>query len=944
MNYKTKVRIMTAGALAVTGMGAIVHAQDGRQRPPQVVSPEVRADGKVAFRLSAPQASSVRMVSPDLGDGAALTKNDQGVWELEYGPITPPRALRYKFEVDGVAMADPTNRQTSEANGTVFSTVFVPGLKWMELQDVPHGAVSEVVYHSKVLDRFRRMHVYTPPGYESGDQTYPVFYLLHGSSDSDDSWSTVGRANVILDNLIAEGKAVPMVVVMPDGHVNQAGQGRGRSQSEEFMKEFTDDIVPHVRKTYRVKTDRAGTAIAGLSMGGGQTLGIIGQNLADYGYIGVFSSGIFGINRGGQGNGPTWEEQHLAVLDNPDLKNGLKLFWFATGREDFLIETSRATVALFKNHDFNVIYNETDGSHSWLNWRDYLHQFAPMLFQPKTETTKVGENGSADADRETAREEETIKIVRDIAYRKGDSAAWKLDLAMPTGKTDELRPALVIVHGGGWAGGSKNVDVFQKMMTDYAKKGYVTINVEYRLTGEAPFPACIEDVKCAVRWLRAHAEEYHIDPNRIGAYGHSAGAHLALMLAMAPKSAGLEGDGGWDEYSSMVNAVVGGSPPTELGRDTPMAKKEWWPVGYISGDHPPMFLIQGSADRIVRPALTEDFLEKMKAKGADIEYLKIEGGEHAVAYAEALDVTDPAIEKFFAKHLKEAAPQLKPTSDVQSKANSPFVVIEGGGRGPFPAVVTEDWTLPGMTIFRPRDLSSFGANKKLPIVVWGNGACANTAQEHKNFLNELASNGYVIVAIGLLDQIETRGETSRRKTEPSQLLGGLDWILSENESTESIYFGKMDATKVAAMGMSCGGLQAIQISSDPRITTTVVCNSGVLPDPSPMAGMPPLSKDVLKDFHGPILYLMGGPSDIAYKNAMDDFSRVSQVPIVMTNLDVGHGGTYAQPHGGKYTPVALAWLDWQLKDLKEASSMFLGEDSQLKRNPEWTVETKNFDQ
>lgn len=248
-----------------------------------------------------------------------------------------------------------------------------------------------------------------------------------------------------------------------------------------------------------------------------------------------------------------------------------------------------------------------------------------------------------------------ITIFRDVAYRKGDSKAWRLDLAVPTEAANELQPALVIVHGGGWRSGSKSVDVFQKMMTDYARKGYVTINVEYRLTGETPFPACIEDVKCAVRWLRAHAEKFHVDPDRIGAYGHSAGAHLAMMLAMVPKSAGLEGDGGWDEYSSVVNVAAAGSPPTELGRDMPMAKPQWWPIGYISGDRPPLFLIQGSEDRIVRTELTDDFVKKMRAKGADIEYLKVDGVGHGVAYAEKLDVTDPAIEAFFAEHLKPDA-------------------------------------------------------------------------------------------------------------------------------------------------------------------------------------------------------------------------------------------------------------------------------------------------
>lgn len=529
-----------------------------------------------------------------------------------------------------------------------------------------------------------------------------------------------------------------------------------------------------------------------------------------------------------------------------------------------------------------------------------------------------------------------IKVTRDIAYREGDSEAWRLDLAMPTAETDEPRPALVIVHGGGWRGGSRTVDVFQNMMTEYAEKGYVTINIDYRLTGEAPFPACIEDVKCAVRWLRAHADEYGVDPDRIGAYGHSAGAHLALMLAMAPESAGLEGDGGWDDYSSRVNVAVGGSPPTELGRDTPMAKKEWWPIGYISGDQPPMFLVQGGADRVVRAELTEDFVEKMKAEDAEIEYLKIEDGGHGVAYAEALEVTDPAIENFFAKHLKPDTSQSRAGSEASS------VVIEDGGTGPYRAIVTEDRTLPGMTIFRPEDLSDFGGERQLPVLLWGNGACANTTQEHKNFLNEIASQGYLVLAIGLLDQIEERDGTSREMTHSSQLLEALDWIIAENKSEESAYHGKVDTSSVASMGMSCGGLQAIEISADPRISTTVVCNSGVLPEPSPMAAMPALSKEVLGDFHSPVLYLMGGPSDIAYNNAMDDFSRVSHVPIVMTNLDVGHAGTYARPHGGKYTPVALAWLDWQLKGREESAGMFLGEESTLAKDPDWTVETKNF--
>ena len=246
----------------------------------------------------------------------------------------------------------------------------------------------------------------------------------------------------------------------------------------------------------------------------------------------------------------------------------------------------------------------------------------------------------------------TITVTQNIPYRNGASQAWKLDMAMPANFGEKMRPAIVIVHGGGWRAGSKEDRVYQNFMIDYAQKGYVTININYRLTDESPFPACIEDVKCAVRWLRAHAKEYNIDPQRIGAFGHSAGAHLALMLAMTPKSAGLEGDGGWQEYSSLVNVVVAGSPPTEFGRDVPMGKPVWWPIGYVTSGHPPMLLIQGGDDRIVRPNLTENFVEKMKKTGSVVEYIRIDSVGHDVGYSAKLNITAPATEKFFAKYLK----------------------------------------------------------------------------------------------------------------------------------------------------------------------------------------------------------------------------------------------------------------------------------------------------
>ncbi len=230
------------------------------------------------------------------------------------------------------------------------------------------------------------MHVYTPPGYEQGSEKLPVFYLLHGAFDCDASWSTVGQAGQILDNLIATGKAKPMIVVMPMGHTaafSFGPNGDFEKQMSDFVLDFQKEVKPLIEKRYRVHADRAHTAIAGLSMGGAQTLNIALANLDQYAYVGVFSSGVFGIDRGdGEGSAAAkWKATYGTALADAKAKEGLKLVWFATGKDDFLIGTSRATVDALKKEGFGVTYKETEGGHTWLNWRDYLYEFAPQLFQ-----------------------------------------------------------------------------------------------------------------------------------------------------------------------------------------------------------------------------------------------------------------------------------------------------------------------------------------------------------------------------------------------------------------------------------------------------------------------------------------------------------------------------------------------------------------------------------
>jgi enterochelin esterase-like enzyme len=389
---KSGLRVALATLVLATAWVPAGLAQPAPTGPP-VVSPEVLADRRITFRIRAPQAQAVRLVGNDIPgnlQGMPMTKGENNVFEVTLGPIEPG-AYRYNFNVDEVTVIDPRNPSTSESNNNAWSLVYVPGSDLTDTRNVPHGAVSSVTYYSTALGRFRRMHVYTPPGYPAGGGKFPVFYLLHGAGDCDDSWTSVGRAGFILDNLIADKKARPMIVVMPAGHTATGGF-RMPTDNDDFARDFLNDVVPHVERNYRVLTDRAHRAIAGLSMGGAQTLNVAFSRLDRFGYVGVYSSGLLGvfpIRPPAPGAptppppppGPSWEEQHKANLDDAALKKGLKLFWFATGKDDFLVENTRKTVDFFKSRGFAPIYNETDGAHTWTNWRKYLNEFAPRLFQ-----------------------------------------------------------------------------------------------------------------------------------------------------------------------------------------------------------------------------------------------------------------------------------------------------------------------------------------------------------------------------------------------------------------------------------------------------------------------------------------------------------------------------------------------------------------------------------
>jgi len=227
----------------------------------------------------------------------------------------------------------------------------------------------------------------------------------------------------------------------------------------------------------------------------------------------------------------------------------------------------------------------------------------------------------------------------------------------------------------------------------------------------------------------------------------------------------------------------------------------------------------------------------------------------------------------------------------------------------------------------------------LPIIAWGNGACANSPWEHVNFLSEVSSYGFLVVAIG---PMPLEGEKGSGRSVSSQLTDAINWAIAQNADEKSPYYNKIDVSKVSVSGMSCGGLQTLEVASDPRVSTVVVYNSGIFNTPgNGISNMPNLTKENLKKIHSPTLYMLGGEEDIAYANGMDDYRQINHVPVFVANMDVGHGGTYGQPHGGEFAKLATAWYKWQLKGDVEAGKMFTGEP-ELAKNPNWRFEKKNM--
>jgi enterochelin esterase-like enzyme len=402
-----------AGGGAVVGRGAAAgRGMMGMGGRGGASSLSIASDNKVTFRISAPAAASVA-VRGDFGSAGQMNKDEQGVWSVTVGPLQP-EIYSYSFNVDGMTVLDPSNTQILRDGTRNQNLLLVPGegSDLYAIKDVPHGTLSKVWYDSPTFKMKRRMYVYTPPGYETGNEKYPVFYVLHGGGGDEDAWTTLGRVPQIFDNLIAAGKAKPMIVVMPNGNANQAaapgdgpaagargtagdrgagaaagagGAAGGGGYNEESLSVMADEYVKVIGafldKNYRVLPGPENRAITGLSMGGGQAYYTGMKNMEYYAWVGQFSTSMFG---GLQNAGLSYDLDTAisGVFKDPaNINKKLKLMYMSCGREDPRLTAQKSMTEELRKRGINVVYTDWAGAHEWKVWRCALADMAQKLFQ-----------------------------------------------------------------------------------------------------------------------------------------------------------------------------------------------------------------------------------------------------------------------------------------------------------------------------------------------------------------------------------------------------------------------------------------------------------------------------------------------------------------------------------------------------------------------------------
>jgi enterochelin esterase family protein len=387
--------VWIAAALAALGVVAWAQAPGGSGRGgrggfgrgPAIVSPQVNSDHTITLRFRAPNAKEVVVIGEIDGKNHPMTKDASGVWTATIGPLAPD-VYNYQFQVDGVIAMDPQNPSVKLGFGAFppANLVEVPGdgLVFDDAKSVPHGTVRFEIYDSKTVGAPRTLWIYTPPGYDTSKQKYPVFYLLHGSGNIDSSWVLTGRENIIMDNLIAEGKTKPMIIVNPLGYVEEgvglgpvrqadaaAAGGRG-GQGNAFGNDLINDVIPYIEKNYRVIKDADHRALGGLSMGGGQTISI------GFPHTDLFHTLVI-MSAGAQNADKTYP----MFFDNPAATNKtMKLVWLGVGKDDNLVGPSaKALEATLVAKGIKHVYDLSEGRHEWVVWRHALHDVAPQMFR-----------------------------------------------------------------------------------------------------------------------------------------------------------------------------------------------------------------------------------------------------------------------------------------------------------------------------------------------------------------------------------------------------------------------------------------------------------------------------------------------------------------------------------------------------------------------------------
>ncbi len=549
---------------------------------------------------------------------------------------------------------------------------------------------------------------------------------------------------------------------------------------------------------------------------------------------------------------------------------------------------------------------------------------------------------------------ETSQKWEDVNYAGDDQAYHTCDIYLP--KVEKASyPVVIHIYGSAWfSNNSKKMADIGTIVKALLDAGYAVVCPNHRSSMDAEWPAQLHDIKAVVRFVRGEANKYKFDTSFIATSGFSSGGHLSSVTAttsgqktatVGTVNIDLEGQlGNYTRESSAVNAACDWSGPIDLtnmdcgdhmqmGADSPEDKllnsklsqnpdkyRSLSATTYVDKNDPPIIIFHGEKDNVVPCCQGKEFFEALTTAGVKTEATFVPEGGHGMGmYSE--------------ENLQKMVNFLNAARGPKSR------IVEDGGTGPYKAIMKEEASLSEHTVFVPQDLSAFSAKKQLPVLVWGNGACTNSPWEHYKFLNEIASYGYIVVATGFIpmDEKPFRGPMSRTE----QQIESIDWVIAQNADPNSPYYQKIDVKNICVAGMSCGGLQTLFNCADQRIKTLMICNSGLFNQEnagSAVGGMPMPPKSKLNEIHSSIIYILGGEKDIAYGNGMDDFHRISHVPAFAANFPVGHGGTYREAHGGEFSVVALAWLNWQLKGDKNAAKMFQGKACELSKRKDWTVE------